>query len=95
MDKVESDFILDINNQIIKPDLQIGVFADEEIIQQRLLERHSLTRFEKYNQTGNELKYMKSGLTLLEEKGVQVTCIINNDNLMGNVQNIAQKIYSL
>ena len=36
MDGVKESFILNLNSKIIKPDLQLAIFAEEEIIQNRL-----------------------------------------------------------
>ena len=46
MDGVGTEFILNTNSEIIKPDLQLAVIADEKILQERLSERDVLTRFE-------------------------------------------------
>ena len=54
MDGVKESFILNLNSKIIKPDLQLAIFAEEEIIQNRLKQRDKLTRFEKNNQSKNE-----------------------------------------
>lgn len=47
MDGVSATFVLTVNSEIIKPDLQLAVFADERVLQKRLSERDALTRFEK------------------------------------------------
>lgn len=86
MDGVSDEFILNINAEVIKPDLQLAVFADEEILQKRLGERDVLTRFERGNQSGDELYYMKKGILELQKKDVKVMCIYNNDNLEFNVE---------
>lgn len=95
MDKVDSNFICNINDEILKPDLQIAVFAEEEIIKKRLSERELLTRFEKNNQSYFELEYLKKGVRILEESGVKVLCIINNDKLTENVESIVTEISTL
>ena len=46
MDEVSEEFILALNNEIVQPDLQVAVFADRDVIQNRLKERSCLTRFE-------------------------------------------------
>ena len=46
MDNVNDTFLLELNSKIIKPDLQVAVFADENVLQKRLSERNVLTRFE-------------------------------------------------
>ena len=79
----------------MKPDLQIAIFAEEVIIQKRLAERKTLTRFEKDNQSSDEIKFLKEGVRLLEEKGIVVLSIVNNDNLLENVEKMVDKILNL
>lgn len=95
MDGVSESFILGINDEIIQPDLQIVVSADDNVIQTRLKNRDSLTRFEKDNKTAIELEYMEQGVRILQEKGIDVFRIVNDDNLKGNVISVIEKIISL
>ena len=95
MDEVSEEFIMELNNEIIQPDLQIAVFADSQIIQSRLKERDSLTRFEKDNKTNIELKYMERGVQILQEKGINVFKLVNDDDLKGNVFRVIQEIINL
>lgn len=88
MDGVSDTFILSLNSDIIKPDLQLAVFANEEVLQKRLAERTVLTRFEKGNQSNQELSYMELGIVELEKLDVNVMRINNNDNLEINVEKI-------
>lgn len=95
MDEVSEEFILAINNEIIQPDLQIAVLADSAVIQSRLKERNSLTRFEKDNKTNIELKYMERGIQILQEKGINIFRLVNDDDLSGNVIRVTQEIINL
>lgn len=95
MDEVSEEFILALNNEIIQPDLQIAVFADSNVIQNRLKERNYLTRFEKGNKTDIELEYMEKGIQVLQGKGINVFRLINDDNLSGNVTRLTQVIINL
>lgn len=95
MDGVDVDFICNINAEILKPDLQVAVFAEEEIIQKRLSERKLLTRFEKNNQSCYELKYLKEGICILEERGINVLCITNDGELDESVECIMSRINEL
>lgn len=88
MDGVSDAFILDSNAEIIKPDLQLAVFADEEILRKRLAERNVLTRFERGNQSNRELYYMEKGIVELEKANVNVMRINNNDSLKLNVEKV-------
>ena len=92
MDGVSNTFILDLNSQILKPDLQLAIFADEDILQERLSERETLTRFEKNNRSNNELHFMKAGLIELEKLDINIMCIDNNDKLEDNAENIVSYI---
>ncbi len=95
IDEVSEEFIMELNNEIIQPDLQIAVFADSQIIQSRLKERDLLTRFEKNNKTNIELKYMERGIQILQEKGINVFKLVNDDDLKGNVFKVIQEIINL
>ncbi len=92
MDGVETDFISNINSEIIKPDLQIALYADERVLQERLKKRDILTRFEKNNQSNDELFYMKKGIKKLECEGIEVLEIHNNTRLEKNVEQIVSYI---
>lgn len=81
MDGVGTEFILNTNSEIIKPDLQLAVIADEKILQERLSERDVLTRFEKENQSKRELDFMEKGVRELGKHNIDIMNIYNNDNL--------------
>lgn len=88
MDNVDDAFLFNLNSKIIKPDLQVAVFADENILQKRLSEREVLTRFEKGKQSYNELLFMENGISELIKRDVHVVCINNNTDLDNNVETI-------
>ena len=92
MDGVSSEIVLNLNSQIIKPDLQLAVFADEKILQKRLSERNILTRFEKGNQSQRELNFMEEGITELKRHNIDVMNIYNNDNLEENVEKVVSYV---
>lgn len=94
MDGVSEEFILELNSEIVRPDLQLAVFADEEVLQRRLAERRVLTRFEKGNQSNSELYYMEKGIKELEKRSVRVMCLNNNDNLEVSVGKVVSYIIS-
>lgn len=95
MDEVSEEFILALNNEIVQPDLQIAVFADSDVIQNRLKERSCLTRFEKGNKTNIELEYMERGIQVLQEQGIDVFRLINDNNLRDSVIKVTQEIINL
>ncbi len=95
MDGVDSDFIFKIHKNIIKPDLQIVITAEENIIRERLRTRNSkLTRFEKDNQTKKELKYLEEGIELLKEEKVEVQEIVN-DSVKKSTKSLVEYINNL
>lgn len=93
MDAVSNEFILAINNDIILPDLQIGIFAESKIIRERLEQREVLTRFEKNeDNTELELKYLREGLKILGERDTKIIEICNNNNLHENIEYVVNQI---
>ena len=92
IDGVKENFILNLNSQIIKPDLQLAIFADEKVIQERLDQRETLTRFEKNNQSKKELVNMKKGIKKLKELNIEILCMDNSKNLKDNATKIADYI---
>lgn len=92
MDGVSNDFVININSEILKPDLQLAVYTDEGILQKRLDERVKLTRFEKGNQSNIELNCMYSGIVELEKRDVCVLRINNNGDLDANVEKVVSFI---
>lgn len=95
MDGVNTKFILDINDEIIKPDLQVALFAEERTIQSRLSERKNLTRFEQDNQSGRELQYMNLGIEILMDLNTNILNIDNQCDLDSNVDKIVTAIVGL
>lgn len=76
MDGVGTEFILNTNSEIIKPDLQLAVIADEKILQERLSERDVLTRFEKENQSKRELDFMEKGVRELRKGSIATPSLV-------------------
>lgn len=92
IDNVKNIVIMNLNSEIIKPDLQIAVFADEHILQKRLSERKVLTRFENGNQSYNELCFMKKGIECLRKANIEILEINNNNKLKENTIKIVSHI---
>jgi len=86
MDGVDADYIMRLNENIIKPDLQIAVYADGETLQKRLEDRQILTRFEKGFSSEKELYFMKLGIEILLKEGIEITEIWNNKDFERNVE---------
>lgn len=95
MDEVSEEFILALSREIIQPDLQIAVFADSDVIQNRLKERSCLNRFEKGNKTNIELEYMERGIQVLQAQGIDVFRLTNDNNLRNSVAKVTQEIINL
>jgi dTMP kinase len=95
MDGVDSKFIMNINNEIIKPDLQVALFANEKVIQSRLGERKNLTRFEKEYHSRDELQYMNLGVKVLRDLKINVEYINNECDFDSNVDRIVSSIFGL
>lgn len=91
MDNVQEQFILDVNSNIVLPDLQIALFASVNIIQKRLNTRQGLSRFEKNNKSRLELDFMDKGIECLQGLEVKVKLIENNIK----IDDAVEKIYSL
>lgn len=73
MDGVKPSFILDINSEIIRPDLTIVLTADADVLSERKIERAKetgkpLDRFETGQQSGIELHFLEDGIKRLEKK---------------------------
>lgn len=94
MDGVSNTFLMNLNSEILKPDLQLAVFADEIILQKRLSERNTLTRFEKGNQSKCELDFMTKGIAELRKHNIDVMNIYNNNSLEENVEKVVSYIVS-
>lgn len=94
MDAVDVNFILNINDKIIRPDLQFAITANTNIIQNRLCERTTLTRFEKGNRTEDELNFLLKGVKVLERLGCKVVKLNNSYDLEleNNINYIAEEV---
>jgi dTMP kinase len=95
MDGVDSDFIMHINSEIIMPDLQVAVYANKTVLQERLNNRTQLARFEKNNQSERELFFMKKGVETLKEHNITIQEIDNSNELNENVGQIVLNIEKL
>lgn len=85
MDNVDTPFILNINSNIVLPDIQFAVIASENIIYNRLDNRTELTRFERGTRTCEELHFLSEGINVLQGLGVNVISINNEKNLDYNI----------
>ena len=85
MDNVDTRLILNINSDIVLPDIQFVVTASENIICNRLNDRPTLTRFERGARTHEELRFLNEGVNILSGLDVNVITIENDNDLYGNI----------
>ncbi|MDO4154355.1 MAG: dTMP kinase [Clostridia bacterium] len=95
MDGVDPLFVKKVNDEIMLPDLQIAVWANEEVLQMRLSERYKLTRFEKNNRSVEELKNMKNGVHIIQEWDVPIVNVFNDGDFEENISLIVENILSV
>ena len=95
MDGVSSKQICKINDNVITPDLQIVVWADEKTLQARLKEREVLTRFEQGKKSCKELAMMQAGVDMLESMGVNCLHLCNDSNLNDNIECTVKRVLGL
>lgn len=82
MDGVKPSFILDINSEIIRPDLTIVLTADADVLSERKVERAKetgkpLDRFETGHQSEIELHFLEDGIKRLERKSWKIAKLRN------------------
>jgi dTMP kinase len=92
MDGLGADFLMSINDKVIAPDLQIAVFANCDVLQSRLGERKSRTRYESDKSIKEQLRFFEAGLKTLDKHHINILKINNNGNLDYNVSVITDKI---
>lgn len=95
MDDVDEEFILAVNSRILLPDLQFAVTAEEETIEARLKERTTRTRFEQNGCVAKELKFLSSGVKVLQKIGINVEWIDNTTQLHENVEFVTCRILEI
>lgn len=95
MDGLDEENIVNINYRIIKPDLQIALQADEDILKKRLSRRSFLTRFERDNQSQTELMFMENGINKLRKMGWEILVVDNSGDFQTNVDTISLRIIDL
>ncbi|MPN26927.1 hypothetical protein SDC9_174353 [bioreactor metagenome] len=95
MDNVDADFITKINENILSPDIQFAIIADESTIRARLLERSYLSRFERNDRTNEELNFLLEGAKIISKMGINVIEVNNDEDLHGNAKLMARYIKSL
>jgi len=99
IDGVDSDFIINIHGSIIKPDLQIVVDTDHDVIRARLGERkehkRAVSRFEIGNKTSEEQQYLYEGIELLKPYEIETILVNSSHHINSNVLAITSIIIKL
>jgi dTMP kinase len=85
LDNVDMEFIKKINDEIIIPDIQIVLLAEEQLIKSRLEARKILHRFEKNNQTSKEIGYTNEGIRYLQKLGFNIQIFDTGEDININV----------
>ena len=80
LEGIDHTTILDINQDIILPDLLIVVLSDADTIHKKLKQRKVLTRFEKEYSPEEELHFTQLGMKSLEQQSINIVTIYNNTN---------------
>lgn len=95
MDIVEQEFIINIHENILIPDIQIALTADQKTINSRLAERKKRCRFETRENINRQLIYLKEGVKHLKAKGVRVDCYDTNADITDNMDLIIKSIIEI
>lgn len=96
LDGVPIDFIWELNSQVQVPDLSIVLTASPEILEQRLAQRSTHSRFELTTSRSKELEYYLGATAFLTAKGFNTLTLDNgNTSAEANVQRICGEIASL
>lgn len=93
-DDVDIDFIWKLNEDFIKPDINIILIADAEKLSTRLEERENLTHYERRMRRDYEIELFKDAHWYLMQKDVKSLLFENNDNndLEKNINSICNLI---
>lgn len=94
-DNVDLEFIWGINSKINVPDLSVILTAPPEILEQRLAQRDSLSRFESSMNRQKELDYYLEAAEFLAERGFNILTLDNSTDLSENVISIVKSIQDL
>lgn len=92
LDGVDRDFIWSLNSRVLIPDLSIILFGNEKIIETRLKERETLSRFEKNYTRKQEQELYLSTFEFIKTKNFNAVLIENTDD---NIDETISVIYEL
>ena len=96
LDGVELEFIWALNSQIYIPDLSVILTAPVEVLEQRLSQRASLSRFERTKSRAMELSYYLEAVEFLSKRGFKMLLLDNgNTPLEENVSRLTEEVKNL
>jgi dTMP kinase len=96
LDGLNFDFIWDLNRYFYTPELSVILTATVEVLEQRLLKRDLLTRFERQHSRRSELDYYSDAANYLSSRGFNVMVIDNsNISIENNAEIVVNKILTL
>jgi len=90
-DGISINYILNMNLEIIKPDISFFITSDEKRVKQEVSKRKVLTRFEKEMTTKEEIQLFREAKIILEKNNY--FCIeVNNEILDDSINFIVEQI---
>ncbi len=96
MDGVDLDFVWSLNSQVYIPDLSIILSAQSEVIDHRLAQRTTYSRFERSKARVDEPSFYRDAATFLSHHGFNILDIDNSTiPLEKNVDRLVQEIQML
>lgn len=96
LDGLSTDYIFAINEGIIVPDISIIIVAPEYILNERMTERTTISRFEKTRTRKEELDLYYNSVKILTSKGYNIMLVDNGlPTVNENSNNIAEIILNI
>ena len=96
-DGVSEEQIWELNKSFLRPDLNIILLADPEILQKRLQKRESLSAFEKRMTREEEIYMYRKAIDFLSRKNIPHIIYMNNtyDELQKNLKDATIRIHEM
>lgn len=96
MDGCTIDFIWNLHQQILIPDLSITLIASPSILEQRLSKRCSFSRFERSHSREEEVRLYLQAAEFISQRGFNVLILTNDISPLNDiVKQIVHKIRNL
>lgn len=96
LDGLDVEFIWSINSKVYVPDLSVIVTASAEILEQRLQQRKSFSRFERTKSRVDELNFYMEAKNFILNCGFSVLSVESDTGpISQNVEKIVQKILTI